>query len=245
MRDLDVASTRELEDLVIEATYEDLIKAKLNTRTQSVYVESSVGRDLASGNGDDDGSNTHAALDRILASLDAWSRNCDDVLLDIQRSVEQVRHAGRTRRGEATQHGQALAQLRRKIMADGPGGSGTHGEGHARPGTGSGSGSGSFGGSAGGAKRSAGFEGPVDDVMDDEDMVLVEGDDARLNSSSSSSGTGPRHPFLPETGTGVSGEYSHAGPSTSGGGGSSNGGGGGGGRKRKTPTPKRIGSRQS
>lgn len=62
LQQLDLKNVRELEDLLIEAVYCDIIQGKLDQRNQQVEVDCSVGRDL--------GPNE---LPNIINTLQEWS----------------------------------------------------------------------------------------------------------------------------------------------------------------------------
>ncbi|KAJ3117645.1 hypothetical protein HDU96_006075 [Phlyctochytrium bullatum] len=49
---LDIANVRELEDLIIDAIYQDIIKGKLDQKRGCVEIESAMGRDLKPGQAD-------------------------------------------------------------------------------------------------------------------------------------------------------------------------------------------------
>lgn len=104
---LDLDSTRSLEDLIIDAIYSGLIKAKLNTRDQSVYIESTIGRDL----------DAEESLDTILASLDACNNQCATVLREIQVEMESTRQKKSSRLNEERQHRAAIEQVRKQVQA--------------------------------------------------------------------------------------------------------------------------------
>ena len=61
MENLDIASIRELEDLIIDAIYQDVLQGKLDQREQQFEVEYTMGRDLE-----------HDQLQKLLATLDEW-----------------------------------------------------------------------------------------------------------------------------------------------------------------------------
>lgn len=90
-------NTAILEGLIISTTYAGLITAKLNTRTRSVYISSTIGRDL----------NPATALDDILARLDSWSQTCQNVLTEINGDVQRIRSEAEQRRRDAIMHNEA------------------------------------------------------------------------------------------------------------------------------------------
>lgn len=107
MKSLDLPTTRALEDLVIDANYSSLVKAKLNTRSQLVYIESTSGRDL-----DPEGS-----LIELIGALKSWSGNCDTVLAEIQNSIHDIKLQGQIRRHENAHHTRAIEEARKQIQS--------------------------------------------------------------------------------------------------------------------------------
>lgn len=61
LQQLELKNVRELEDLLIEAVYCDIIQGKLDQRNQQVEVDCSVGRDLG-----------HNELPNIANTLQEW-----------------------------------------------------------------------------------------------------------------------------------------------------------------------------
>lgn len=61
LSELDMGSVRELEDLIIDAIYQDIVRGKLDQKEQQFEVEFTMGRDLREGQ-----------LQQLLVSLQAW-----------------------------------------------------------------------------------------------------------------------------------------------------------------------------
>ena len=61
MQYLDIPNVRELEDLIIEAIYQDVIKGKLDQKRKQLEIEYTMGRDLRPGQ-----------IDQMLEVLSAW-----------------------------------------------------------------------------------------------------------------------------------------------------------------------------
>lgn len=77
---LDLESSRDLEQLVTAAIYDNLITATLNPAAQTVIISSVAPlRDLAPG-----------SVSQLLGELSAWSGRCDDVLADLQAEVAKI-----------------------------------------------------------------------------------------------------------------------------------------------------------
>jgi hypothetical protein len=60
-RALDIERIRELEDLIIDAIYLDILRAKLDQKEQQLEVEYTMGRDLEPGH-----------IENVLATLNEW-----------------------------------------------------------------------------------------------------------------------------------------------------------------------------
>lgn len=58
---LDIGTMRELEDLIIDAMYQDVLRGRLDQKEQQLEVEYTMGRDLRPGQ-----------LEKILAALKDW-----------------------------------------------------------------------------------------------------------------------------------------------------------------------------
>lgn len=65
MADLDVSNVRELEDMIIECIYADLIAAKLDQKAMSVEVQHAIARDVQSSD-----------ISAMTATIDAWYASC-------------------------------------------------------------------------------------------------------------------------------------------------------------------------
>lgn len=104
---LDIRTTRVLEDLIIDAIYCSLIKAKLNTRTQSVYIESTAGRDL----------DPDASLDDMMRSLDMWEQTCETVLSQVKHAIDETKQSAESRRREKENHDRAIEDVTRRLKS--------------------------------------------------------------------------------------------------------------------------------
>ncbi|XP_007900587.1 COP9 signalosome complex subunit 7a isoform X3 [Callorhinchus milii] len=77
--DLDMKNLRELEDLIIEAIYTDIIQGKLDQRNQLLEVDFCIGRDLQKQD-----------INDIVKTLQEWCDCCQVVLLGIEQQVLRV-----------------------------------------------------------------------------------------------------------------------------------------------------------
>ncbi|XP_038673511.1 COP9 signalosome complex subunit 7b-like isoform X3 [Scyliorhinus canicula] len=79
LKDLDIKNLRELEDLIIEAIYTDIIQGKLDQRNQLLEVDFCIGRDLQKQD-----------ISNIVKTLQEWCDCCQAVLLGIEQQVLRV-----------------------------------------------------------------------------------------------------------------------------------------------------------
>ena len=75
-QELKVGNVRELEDLIIDAIYSGLIKAKMDQKARVLQVHSAVSRDIRSED-----------LPNMIEVLKNWSENCQSVLSSLEMEV--------------------------------------------------------------------------------------------------------------------------------------------------------------
>ncbi|KAA8904541.1 hypothetical protein FN846DRAFT_952429 [Sphaerosporella brunnea] len=97
LQSLELPSVRLLEDLVISAIYAGLLHAKLDTASQLVEVSSTAGRDVAP-----------SEIADIIATLNAWSQQCEDVLADIDDQMKTVHREAVQKKKEAEEYERLL-----------------------------------------------------------------------------------------------------------------------------------------
>jgi hypothetical protein len=77
MEELDIATVRELEDMVIECTYQNMLSAKLDQKRALVDVEYASARDISP-----------ADVQKMIEQLTAWNRTCDTTIQKLQEKIE-------------------------------------------------------------------------------------------------------------------------------------------------------------
>jgi COP9 signalosome complex subunit 7 len=77
---LDIATIRELEDLIIDAIYQDVVRGKLDQRDQTFEVEWSMGRDVRD-----------EELRDILQALKSWAESTSTILEALDRKISKIR----------------------------------------------------------------------------------------------------------------------------------------------------------
>ncbi|XP_063990050.1 COP9 signalosome complex subunit 7b [Diachasmimorpha longicaudata] len=96
LQELDIKNVRDLEDLIIEAVYADIIHGKLDQKNSQLEVDyAGLGRDVRPGE-------TGAVVD----TLAAWGETCDAVLACIKKQVIEAN----TAKHNATQHKEKVQQ---------------------------------------------------------------------------------------------------------------------------------------
>ena len=81
LSELDLASQRELESLIISSISASLLSARLDQQRQLVEVDGCIGRDVAPGEVSD-----------MRAAVGGWLAQVDDVMRALEQHSEQLRH---------------------------------------------------------------------------------------------------------------------------------------------------------
>ncbi len=76
---LGIENIRQLEDLIIEAFYANIVKGKLDQANNQLEVDFTIGRDL-----------TETDVDKMLTSLGSWCENCDVAMRTIEEQISQA-----------------------------------------------------------------------------------------------------------------------------------------------------------
>ncbi|KAF8885589.1 hypothetical protein BD779DRAFT_1662842 [Infundibulicybe gibba] len=94
---LAMPSIRELEDLIIDAIYLDVLRGKLDQRAQQLEVEYTMGRDLAPG-----------ALEAVLEALTDWAATTSDVLATLDAKLAHTAAESAARAQAQAEHDRAV-----------------------------------------------------------------------------------------------------------------------------------------
>ena len=78
MRNLALGNLREVEDLIIEAIYADIIKGKLNQKEERLEVDFVIGRDIRV-----------EMVDNIISILDSWRANCETAMSSLEAQIQR------------------------------------------------------------------------------------------------------------------------------------------------------------
>ncbi|KAF9155459.1 COP9 signalosome complex subunit 7a [Actinomortierella ambigua] len=76
---LDISNVRQLEDLIMDAIYQDVLKASLDQKLKQVEVQSAMGRDLRPGQ-----------AQQMLATLAEWKQRSETLLRELDAKMNQV-----------------------------------------------------------------------------------------------------------------------------------------------------------
>lgn len=76
LKELDLKNLRELEDLIIDVIYADIVRGKLDQKNNQLEVDYTIGRDIKPAN-----------VDIIISVLQEWSDSCETVLNNIENQI--------------------------------------------------------------------------------------------------------------------------------------------------------------
>ncbi|KAI5781801.1 hypothetical protein EDC01DRAFT_709501 [Geopyxis carbonaria] len=107
LAELELPSVRALEDLVITAIYEELLEAKLDTKSQFVEVVSTMGRDVAP-----------AEIPAMVATLNAWCEQCESVLADIDEQVKAIHLTAIQKKKESEEYERMVQNMKDQLKDD-------------------------------------------------------------------------------------------------------------------------------
>ncbi|KAJ3197095.1 autophagy protein atg9 [Irineochytrium annulatum] len=109
MEYLDISNVRELEDLIIDAIYQDIIKGKLDQKKRCLEVEYAMGRDLQPGQAGE-----------ILKTLVAWSKTSEQLLKAIDAQLSYIGEESARHAKEKEEHEKLVEGLKKEVKASGP-----------------------------------------------------------------------------------------------------------------------------
>jgi len=103
---LDISNLRELEDLIIECIYSELIKGKLDQKHSQLEVDFAIGRDI-----------THAQIDNMMVVLENWVNRSEILLESIMEKVDYAKKVHAQQRAEKAEFEQRLETVKSTIKA--------------------------------------------------------------------------------------------------------------------------------
>lgn len=96
LSELDIKNVRELEDLIIEVIYADVVRGKLDQHNQQLEVDYAIGRDIR-----------REAVPDIVHVLQEWCNGCEAVLQGIETQI-----------GKANTHKETSTRLKQQIETE-------------------------------------------------------------------------------------------------------------------------------
>ncbi|XP_053687750.1 COP9 signalosome complex subunit 7 isoform X2 [Sabethes cyaneus] len=79
LQELDIKNVRDLEDLIIEAIYADIIHGKLDQKNKQLEVDYAIGRDIRKGD-----------VSEIIGTLQEWCDSCETVLVCLENQIHRA-----------------------------------------------------------------------------------------------------------------------------------------------------------
>nr|GAT60461.1 predicted protein [Mycena chlorophos] len=104
---LDMPTVRELEDLIIDAIYLDVLRGRLDQKQSQLEVEYTMGRDLAPG-----------AVDALLSALKDWATTTASVLQTLDDKLARIAKDTATRKKERADHQEVLEATLREVSKE-------------------------------------------------------------------------------------------------------------------------------
>lgn len=77
LMELDINNVRDLEDMIIEAIYADIIHGKLDQKNSQLEIDYAIGRDIRTSD-----------ISEIAATLREWCESCETTLRCIEDQIE-------------------------------------------------------------------------------------------------------------------------------------------------------------
>jgi COP9 signalosome complex subunit 7 len=103
---LDISSIRELEDLIIDAVYQDVLQGKLDQKEQQFEVEYTMGRDLAEGQ-----------IESLLIALNDWSERTAQVLTALDDKIAEANAEEAAARTQLEEHNRSRDTILQELQA--------------------------------------------------------------------------------------------------------------------------------
>jgi len=105
LEELQIESIRELEDLIIDAIYLDILRGKLDQKEQQLEIEYTMGRDLEPGK-----------LEKLLEALKNWANTTANVLSELDQKLMEAATYNATVQLENEEHERAYQSILRDVQ---------------------------------------------------------------------------------------------------------------------------------
>lgn len=106
LEELDIQNVRNLEDLIIEGIYADIIHGKLDQKNQQLEVDYVIGRDIRP-----------TAVVQMVSVLHEWCSACDTVLKGIEDQIIKANTKRELQNRTNTQMEQEVANIKKSLKA--------------------------------------------------------------------------------------------------------------------------------
>lgn len=106
LEELDIKNLRELEDLIIDAIYADIIHGKLDQKNKQLEVDFAIGRDI-----------TPDTINRVTEVLQDWCEGCESVLHNIEKQIQRANTHKEKKLKQKTQVEAEVENLKKAIKA--------------------------------------------------------------------------------------------------------------------------------
>nr|KAG5688491.1 hypothetical protein BaRGS_007135 [Batillaria attramentaria] len=106
LQELDIQNVRNLEDLIIEGIYADIIHGKLDQKNQQLEVDYVIGRDIRPN-----------AVVQMVTVLREWCSACDTVLRGIEQQIVKANTKREAQNRTNSQMEQEVATIKKSLKA--------------------------------------------------------------------------------------------------------------------------------
>ncbi|RMX38107.1 hypothetical protein pdam_00003055 [Pocillopora damicornis] len=106
LQELDIKNLRELEDVIIDAIYADIIHGKLDQKNKQLEVDFAIGRDI-----------TPETVNRVTEVLQDWCDGCESVLRSIEKQIERANTHKEKKQKQKIQVEAEVENLKKAIKA--------------------------------------------------------------------------------------------------------------------------------
>lgn len=103
LHEMDIKNVRDLEDLIIEAIYADIIHGKLDQKNKQLEVDYAIGRDIRKGN-----------VSEIVETLQEWCDSCETILACLENQI----HRANTEKQKRLKHKECIETEVSELVED-------------------------------------------------------------------------------------------------------------------------------
>ncbi|CAG2100232.1 unnamed protein product [Medioppia subpectinata] len=107
LEELDVKNLRQLEDIIIDVIYANVVTGKMDQLNNRLEIEQTIGRDIRK----DD-------LKTVANILNEWCRNCDNVLRNIETQIANANHMKEDSHRQKTSLDQQVLTVKKNLKTN-------------------------------------------------------------------------------------------------------------------------------